>query len=161
MTVEDVIDAASVFSWEDNLDRIATAPDDDGETTLAEGRPKLIIAEDCDGMLKGEAVLSGPLGQLLGFTDGLTIHKVPSLVVLTTNLARHELPPALLRPGRCLSMIAFTPFSIPDARRWLDDPLAEFPDGEPTLAELLHRCGILHRDGTTEHSRYPVSGLYL
>ncbi len=160
MTVEDVIDAPSVFSWEDNLDRIATAPDDDG-TALGEGRPKLIIAEDCDGMLKGDAVLSGPLGQLLGFTDGLTIHKVPSLVVLTTNLGRRELPPALLRPGRCLSMIEFTPFSIPDARRWLDDPSAEFPDGEPTLAELLHRSGILYRDETVDHSRYSRPGLYL
>jgi hypothetical protein len=161
VAVEDVIDAPSVFSWEDNLDRIATAPDDDGETSPAEGRPKLIIAEDCDGMLKGEAVLSGPLGQLLGFTDGLTIHKVPSVVVLTTNLARHELPPALLRPGRCLSMIEFTTFSIADARRWLDDPSAEFPDGEPTLAELLHRSGVLHRDQTAEHSRYSITGLYL
>jgi hypothetical protein len=161
MTVEDVIDASSVFSWEDNLDRIATAPDDDDGASLTEGRPKLIIAEDCDGMLKGEAVLSGPLGQLLGFTDGLTIHKVPSLVVLTTNLSRRELPPALLRPGRCLSMIEFTPFSIADARRWLDDPSAEFPDGEPTLAELLHRSGILYRDETAERSSYSRSGLYL
>jgi SpoVK/Ycf46/Vps4 family AAA+-type ATPase len=161
MTVEDVIDAPSVFSWEDNLDRIATAPDDDNESSPPAQRPKLIIAEDCDGMLKGEAVLSGPLGQLLGFTDGLTIHRVPSLVVLTTNLGRHELPPALLRPGRCLSMIEFTPFSIPDARRWLDDPTAEFPDGEPTLAELLHRSGALHRDQTPEHARYPMSSVYL
>jgi SpoVK/Ycf46/Vps4 family AAA+-type ATPase len=160
MTVEDVIDASSVFSWEDNLDRIATAPDDDHETSV-EGRPKLIIAEDCDGMLKGDAVLSGPLGQLLGFTDGLTIHKVPSLVVLTTNLSRRELPPALLRPGRCLSMIEFTPFSIADARRWLGDPSAEFPDGEPTLAELLHRSGALYQDQTAEHARYSRSGLYL
>ncbi|MDQ1424019.1 MAG: hypothetical protein QOD72_1517 [Acidimicrobiaceae bacterium] len=161
MTIEDVIDAPSVFSWEDNLDRIATAPDDDSETSIPASRPKLIIAEDCDGMLKGEAVLSGPLGQLLGFTDGLTIHRVPSLVVLTTNLARRELPPALLRPGRCLSMIEFTTFSIPDARRWLDDPSAEFPDGEPTLAELLHRSGVLHRDQTADQSRYPLSGLYI
>jgi hypothetical protein len=161
MTVEDVVDAPSVFSWEDNLDRIATAPDDNSETSLPAGRPKLIIAEDCDGMLKGEAVLSGPLGQLLGFTDGLTIHRVPSLVVLTTNLARHELPPALLRPGRCLSMIEFTTFSVADARRWLDDPSAEFPDGEPTLAELLHRSGALHRDQTADQSRYTMSGQYL
>jgi ATPase family associated with various cellular activities (AAA) len=161
MTVEDVIDAPSVFSWEDNLDRIATALEDDSATSSAEARPKLIIAEDCDGMLKGEGVLSGPLGQLLGFTDGLTIHKIPSLVVLTTNLARHELPPALLRPGRCLSMIEFTTFSITEARRWLDDPSAEFPDGEPTLAELLHRSGVLHRDQTADHSRYPMSGLYI
>jgi hypothetical protein len=161
MTVEDVIDAPSVFSWEDNLDRIATAPDDDIESSLPAHRPKLIVAEDCDGMLKGEAVLSGPLGQLLGFTDGLTIHRVPSLVVLTTTLARPELPPAHLRPGRCLSMIEFTTFSIPDARRWLDDPSAEFPDGEPTLAELLHRSGVLHRDQTADQSRYSMSGLYL
>jgi hypothetical protein len=161
MSIEDVIDAPSVFSWEDNLDRIATAPDDDRQPSLPARRPKLIIAEDCDGMLKGEAVLSGPLGQLLGFTDGLTIHRVPSLVVLTTNLTRRELPPALLRPGRCLSMIEFTTFSIPDARRWLDDPSAEFPDGEPTLAELLHRCGALHRDQTADQSRYPMSGLYI
>jgi len=161
MTIENVVDAPSVFSWEDNLDRIATAPDDYGEMSRPARRPKLIVAEDCDGMLKGEAVLSGPLGQLLGFTDGLTIHSVPSLVVLTTNLTRRELPPALLRPGRCLSMIEFTTFTIPDARRWLNDPSAEFPDGEPTLAELLHRCGALHRDQTADHSRYARSGLYL
>lgn len=74
---------------------------------------KLIVAEDCDDYLAppSGAGVRGPLSQLLNLTDGLFGQGSNAIVLLTTNAPVERIHPAITRPGRCLSNLAFTRLS--------------------------------------------------
>jgi energy-coupling factor transporter ATP-binding protein EcfA2 len=166
ISAELVSDGDNVFSGASLLDQVVLTPayhhhpstTTSFHATSPQRRPKLIIVEDCDSLVREKSQLSST-GGLLGMTDGLARQEAPILVLVTTNLARHELAPALLRPGRCLSLIEFPRFTIREARSWLGDPTAQFPDGEPTLAELLQHAGRLERLETP--TQVVNTGMYL
>jgi hypothetical protein len=110
----------------------------------ADGRWRLIVAEDCDEYLRSDAkARSGAsLGRLLNLCDGILGHGLKVLVLLTTNEDVGRLHPAITRPGRCLSQVEFEPLGPAEAARWLGTGAAEAP---LTLAQLYalreHRPG--------------------
>ncbi|SEL61602.1 ATPase family associated with various cellular activities (AAA) [Blastococcus sp. DSM 46786] len=102
-----------------------------------DGKWRLVIAEDCDEYLRSDAKLraGASLGRLLNLCDGILGHGLRVLVLLTTNEDVGRLHPAITRPGRCLSQVAFEPLTAAEARRWLGSG-ATAPEGPMTLAEL-------------------------
>ena len=128
-----------------------------------EDRPdlwRLLIAEDAD-LYVGDAssTKENPaLDRLLNVGDGLLAQGQRVLVLLSTNNKVSSLPPALTRPGRCLSVHEFLPFEPKEARAWLGDG-AKGVTRSMTLAELYEKRGNATRIGApTETTR---SGIYL
>jgi hypothetical protein len=109
-------------------------------------RWRLLILEDCDELIHGEAkhAAGQGLSRLLNLTDGMLGQGRDVLVAITTNEDLTRLHPAVIRPGRCLAQIEVGPLSAAEARRWLaaetaGDGAADAaigPDGA-TLAELV------------------------
>lgn len=134
------------------------------ETTTpptSQGHPwRLIIAEDSDEYLRSSArrEAGAALGRLLNLTDGMLGQGTRTLVLLTTNEPLSELHPALVRPGRCLAEIEFTPFSAQEAHEWL--AAAARPPGPSTLAELLEIRGDLTSLSARQATEQPA-GMYL
>ena len=109
-------------------------PDDPYRVRRA--RQRLIVAEDCDGLLASLQGQVGPaLARLLNFTDVLSAGAAESFVLITTNQPVHRLHPALVRPGRCLALVEFASFDEHEANRWLPGD-ATTVRGRQTLAEL-------------------------
>lgn len=102
---------------------------------------RLIAAEDADQFVEtrnGEHVrhkIAQGMSELLNACDGLAGETQEALMLVTTNLAITQIDPAILRPGRCLKVIEFRPFSQAEAREWLG-PEAGAIKGERTLAQL-------------------------
>jgi len=121
---------------------------------------RLLIAEDAD-LYVGDAssTKENPaLDRLLNVGDGLLAQGQRVLVLLSTNNKVSSLPPALTRPGRCLSVHEFLPFEPKEARAWLGDG-AKGVTRSMTLAELYEKRGNATRIGApTETTR---SGIYL
>ena len=124
-------------------------------------RAKLIVAEDVDPSLLTEQQTDGAggLARLLGLTDGLLASATDAIVLLTTNARRHQIAPALQRPGRCLALVEFGPLSVNDANDWLPSDVASVTE-PTTLAELYHRAGLVDRIGTTDTTS-SSTGTYL
>lgn len=127
-----------------------------GPTLWRAGQPaamwSLLIAEDCDEFLRASARMDAgaALGRLLNLADGILGQGFNILVLLTTNEERFGLHPAVIRPGRCLAEIEFTPFPVHEARRWLQGGATV--GGPCTLAELFRRRSdradhVRRRDG--------------
>ncbi len=109
------------------------------------GRPwRLLIIEDADALLKSRTFdgFKTPLDHLLNLTDGMLGQGTKVIILLTTNAKVSNLPPALVRPGRCLSLIEFAPFTARQAREWLGQPVC-VTNGGATLARLFElRSGL-------------------
>lgn len=124
----------------------AAAPHANPTLTRA-GRPeavwRLLIAEDCDEYLRASARrdAGAALGRLLNLADGILGQGMNVLVLLTTNEEISELHPALVRPGRCLATVHFSPFDVREAAEWLGENVGQ----SMTLAELLEHRGDLAR----------------
>jgi len=97
----------------------------------------LIVAEDCDEYLRPQArgQAGASLGRLLNLTDGLLGRGMKVLVLLTTNEPLGRLHPAITRPGRCLDVTEFTPFTATEAASRLQRPVSE----AMTLAEIYEQ----------------------
>jgi hypothetical protein len=113
----------------------ADADDDDDDSGP---RWRLLILEDCDELISGQAKeTSGQaLSRLLNLTDGLLGQGRRVLVAITTNEDLYRLHPAVVRPGRCLAQIEVGPFPPAEAAAWLTGTGARKPSGPATLAEL-------------------------
>jgi hypothetical protein len=126
-----------------------------GEDEENRRRWRLLLLEDCDELIRGEAkATSGQaLSRLLNLTDGLLGQGRDVLVAITTNENLASLHPAVIRPGRCLAQIEVGPLPRAEALAWLDregaDPArlaaaklgrtagASSAIGGVTLAELI------------------------
>ncbi|TDB76591.1 ATP-binding protein [Actinomadura sp. KC216] len=130
-----VLDPEALFGTPSYLLEVAVGDDED------EGRWRLLILEDCDELIRGEAKQSTGQGlsRLLNLTDGMLGQGRDVLVAITTNEDLAMLHPAVVRPGRCLAQIEVGPLSRAEAVSWLDGTDAapgEIGDGGATLAEL-------------------------
>ncbi|MFI6484987.1 DUF5925 domain-containing protein [Nonomuraea sp. NPDC050663] len=133
-----------------------------GEEAENKGRWRLLLLEDCDELIRGEAkAASGQaLSRLLNLTDGLLGHGRDVIVAITTNEDLARLHPAVARPGRCLAQIEVGPLGGEETARWLtangmpDDAVT----APATLAELIAVRDGQGLDGErTAHS----PGMYL
>jgi hypothetical protein len=142
---------------------LTTAPDTSvGPTLNRAARPetvwRLLIAEDTDEYLRASARrdAGAALGRLLNLADGILGQGLNTLILLTTNEESARLHQALVRPGRCLSAVEFTPFDARDATAWLGSPV----HAPMTLAALLEERGDLSRLSTREDT-LATTGQYL
>ncbi|WP_242884492.1 DUF5925 domain-containing protein [Actinomadura litoris] len=131
-----VLDPEALFGTPSYLMEVAV-----GDEEEKDRRWRLLILEDCDELIRGEAKQSTGQGlsRLLNLTDGMLGQGRDVLVAITTNEDLARLHPAVVRPGRCLAQIEVGSLTRDEATAWLADseaPAAEIgPDGA-TLAEL-------------------------
>ena len=132
-----------------------------GEDESAGGRWRLLLLEDCDELIRGQAKheTGQALSRLLNLTDGLLGQGRNVLVGITTNEDLERLHPAVVRPGRCLARIEVGPLTRAEAVGWLGTSEGVGREGA-TLAELYAL-----RRGTTAAIPTPTTphadGLYL
>ena len=131
-----VVDPETLFNDPSYLMEVIIGDDDDGE---ADGRWRLLLLEDCDELIGGDAKRSSgqALSRLLNLTDGLLGQGRHVLVAITTNEDLRSLHPAAIRPGRCLAQVEVGSFPAAEAAAWLDQP--ESGVGVMTLADLYAR----------------------
>ncbi|MEU5995546.1 DUF5925 domain-containing protein [Spirillospora sp. NPDC047418] len=134
-----VLDPEALFGTPSYLMEVAVGDDHDENR-----RWRLLILEDCDELIRGEAKQSTGQGlsRLLNLTDGMLGQGRDVLVAITTNEDLAMLHPAVVRPGRCLAQIEVGRLTRPEALTWLDDSDADAPPAEigadgATLAELV------------------------
>ncbi|MFG3283516.1 DUF5925 domain-containing protein [Streptomyces sp. NPDC048111] len=131
--VDCVLDPERLFNDVGYLMDIAIGEDDGN----AKGRWRLLLLEDCDELIRGEAkhTAGQALSRLLNLTDGLLGQGRNVLVGVTTNEDLERLHPAVVRPGRCLARIEVGPLTRTEAVGWLGAEEGVGHDGA-TLAEL-------------------------
>jgi Domain of unknown function (DUF5925)/ATPase family associated with various cellular activities (AAA) len=137
-----------------------------GEDEGSGGRWRLLLLEDCDELIRGEAknTAGQALSRLLNLTDGLLGQGRNVLVGVTTNEDLERLHPAVVRPGRCLARIEVGPLTRAESLAWLESAEGAWEgtvDREgATLAELYAmRRGTSPASVPPQHS--PSAGLYL
>jgi hypothetical protein len=153
--VDCVLDPERLFGDPAYLMSVALGSGDDDEP-----RWRLLMLEDCDELVRGEAKASAgqQLSRLLNLTDGLLGQGRNALIAITTNEDLASLHPAVVRPGRCLASIEVGRLPYPEAVGWLGTPTGIGPDGA-TLAELYAlKTGARP---VTVAAPTPATGLYL
>ncbi|SCF08909.1 DUF5925 domain-containing protein [Micromonospora mirobrigensis] len=132
--VDAVLDPDVLFGDAAYLSNIAVGDEDEEG---AGHRWRLLVLEDCDELIRGEAkqATGQALSRLLNLTDGLLGQGREVLVAITTNEDLTRLHPAVVRPGRCLARIEVGPLSYAEATGWLGTSAGVPPQGA-TLAEL-------------------------
>ncbi|GIE20457.1 DUF5925 domain-containing protein [Winogradskya humida] len=153
--VDCVLDPERLFSDPAYLMSVALGSGDDDEP-----RWRLLMLEDCDELISGEAKASAgqSLSRLLNLTDGLLGQGRNALIAITTNEDLTSLHPAVVRPGRCLASIEVGRLPYGEAVAWLGTSKGVGPDGA-TLAELYAlRTGA---QPVTVPPIPPSTGMYL
>lgn len=153
--VDCVLDPERLFSDPAYLMSVALGSGDEDEP-----RWRLLMLEDCDELISGEAKASAgqSLSRLLNLTDGLLGQGRHALIAITTNEDLASLHPAVVRPGRCLASIEVGRLPYAEAVAWLGSAGGVGSDGA-TLAELYAlRTGA--RPVTVPTSS-PSTGMYL
>ncbi|GAB7051717.1 DUF5925 domain-containing protein [Catenuloplanes indicus] len=131
--VDCVLDPERLFADPAYLMNVALGGDDEDGP-----RWRLLVLEDCDELIGGEAKMSSgqSLSRLLNLTDGLLGQGRNALIAITTNEDLASLHPAVIRPGRCLAQVEVGRLPRDEATAWLGRPDGIGPDGA-TLAELF------------------------
>jgi uncharacterized protein DUF5925/ATPase family protein associated with various cellular activities (AAA) len=153
--VDCVLDPERLFSDPAYLMSVALGSGDEDEP-----RWRLLMLEDCDELISGEAKASAgqSLSRLLNLTDGLLGQGRNALIAITTNEDLATLHPAVVRPGRCLASIEVGRLPYAEASAWLGSARGIGPDGA-TLAELYAlRTGA---EPVTIPKVAPTTGMYL
>ena len=132
-----VLDPEALFGTPSYLMEVAVGDDEDENR-----RWRLLILEDCDELIRGEAKQSTGQGlsRLLNLTDGMLGQGRDVLVAITTNEDLAKLHPAVVRPGRCLAQIEVGRLTQAESTAWLDGTdaaSAEIGADGATLAELV------------------------
>ncbi|MET0492459.1 MAG: DUF5925 domain-containing protein [Actinoplanes sp.] len=153
--VDCVLDPERLFGDPAYLMSVALGSGDDDEP-----RWRLLMLEDCDELISGEAKATAgqSLSRLLNLTDGLLGQGRNALIAITTNEDLASLHPAVVRPGRCLASIEIGRLPYAEATAWLGSAKGVGPDGA-TLAELYAlRTGA---QPVTVPVVPPATGMYL
>ncbi|MFI1017252.1 DUF5925 domain-containing protein [Streptomyces sp. NPDC020965] len=131
--VDCVLDPERLFNDVGYLMDIAIGEDEG----TAKGRWRLLLLEDCDELIRGEAkhTAGQALSRLLNLTDGLLGQGRNVLVGVTTNEDLERLHPAVVRPGRCLARIEVGALTRTESVNWLGTEEGLGREGA-TLAEL-------------------------
>jgi hypothetical protein len=158
-----VLDPEVLFGNPGYLMEVAVGTDGDEEEKR---RWRLLILEDCDELIRGEAKKSTGQGlsRLLNLTDGMLGQGRDVLVAITTNEDLTHLHPAVVRPGRCLAQIEVGPLSQAEATGWLgENPAATRIGAEgATLAELVAMRNGERKIATKDQARNAEdTGFYL
>lgn len=165
--VDCVLDPEVLFTSPGYLMEVAVGEENGGDQSNKR-RWRLLILEDCDELIRGDAKSSTgqALSRLLNLTDGMLGQGRDVLVAITTNEDIARLHPAVVRPGRCLAQIEVGPLSRTEAAGWLHGAGVETSDGAvgpegATLAELVAlRKGERH--ATAHRQQAPsTTGFYL
>jgi hypothetical protein len=103
--------------------------DDDGPETPAEKQWRVIVLEDTGELLSKTAKreTGQGLSRLLNVCDGMVGQGLSIMVLITSNEDIGAMHEAVTRPGRCISNVEFTPFSLKDAREWMQNHDSEYP----------------------------------
>ena len=118
---------------------------------------RIIVIEDADQIVERQGTRPMSISRLLNISDGVVGASNDSIILLTTNAAPEELDRALLRPGRCLATVEFSPFDVAAARERLGP--GHLVDTPLTIAEIYQRLGTTIK---IESELEPLSlGLYL
>ncbi|WP_443089302.1 DUF5925 domain-containing protein [Yinghuangia sp. ASG 101] len=153
-----VLDPEALFGDTGYLMDVAigrTGEEEESEHT----RWRLLVLEDCDELIRGEAKRSTgqALSRLLNLTDGLLGQGRNVLVAITTNESLGQLHPAVVRPGRCLAQIEVGPMDHQEASAWLGT--GRGVGSSATLAELY---ALKNGAAPVEAQRAPIGdGMYL
>lgn len=153
--VDCVLDPERLFADPAYLMSVALGGGDDDEPNW-----RLLMLEDCDELISGEAKASAgqSLSRLLNLTDGLLGQGRNALIAITTNEDLASLHPAVVRPGRCLASIEVGRLPYAEAVGWLGTSAGVGSDGA-TLAELYAlRTGA---QPVTVPKAPPATGMYL
>jgi len=153
--VDCVLDPERLFADPAYLMSVALGSGDDDEP-----RWRLLMLEDCDELISGEAKASAgqSLSRLLNLTDGLLGQGRNALIAITTNEDLASLHPAVVRPGRCLASIEVGRLPYAEAAAWLGRSHDIGPNGA-TLAQLYAlKTGA--QPVTVPHTP-PSTGMYL
>ncbi|GIF17751.1 hypothetical protein Ate02nite_04810 [Paractinoplanes tereljensis] len=153
--VDCVLDPERLFSDPAYLMSVALGSGDEDEP-----RWRLLMLEDCDELISGEAKASAgqSLSRLLNLTDGLLGQGRNALIAITTNEDLATLHPAVIRPGRCLASIEVGRLPYAEAAAWLGSARGIGPEGA-TLAELYAlKTGA---EPVTIPKTVPTTGMYL
>ncbi|TDE22871.1 AAA family ATPase [Actinomadura sp. 6K520] len=155
-----VLDPEALFGTPSYLMEVAVGNDEDENR-----RWRLLILEDCDELIRGEAKQSTGQGlsRLLNLTDGMLGQGRDVLVAITTNEDLARLHPAVVRPGRCLAQIEVGRLTQAEAAAWLDGTDAspdEIGADGATLAELAALRKGERRPDTGE-APMSATGFYL
>ncbi|MCA1219249.1 DUF5925 domain-containing protein [Streptomyces sp. 8L] len=160
--VDCVLDPERLFNDVGYLMDIAIGEDDTGG-----GRWRLLLLEDCDELIRGEAkhAAGQALSRLLNLTDGLLGQGRNVLVGVTTNENLERLHPAVVRPGRCLARIEVGGLTHAESVAWLERDAVPWEgtvarDGA-TLAELYAMRRGRGRLPAAPAPRAEEAGLYL
>ncbi|GAA0538438.1 hypothetical protein GCM10010172_19640 [Paractinoplanes ferrugineus] len=153
--VDCVLDPERLFNDPAYLMSVALGSGDEDEP-----RWRLLMLEDCDELISGEAKASAgqSLSRLLNLTDGLLGQGRNALIAITTNEDLASLHPAVVRPGRCLASIEVGRLPYAEASEWLGSPSGIGSEGA-TLAQLYAlRTGA---QPVTVPTTTPPTGMYL
>jgi SpoVK/Ycf46/Vps4 family AAA+-type ATPase len=105
------------------LDQSREDMDDEAPETAScqSERWRLLVLEDTGELLAADAKERGGQGlsRLLNLVDGLIGQGLRILVLVTGNEPLRRLHPAVSRPGRCVSIVEFHPFTADQAAEWL------------------------------------------
>ncbi|GIJ51736.1 hypothetical protein Val02_86220 [Virgisporangium aliadipatigenens] len=139
-----VLDPERLFNTPGYLAEAALGDEDDPEEGKRR-RWRLLLLEDCDELIMGDAKRSSgqALSRLLNVTDGMLGQGRDVLVAITTNEDVAKLHPAVTRPGRCLGQVHLDRLGPTQAQDWLGGPHRGVGPLGATLAELYAL-----RDGT-------------
>jgi hypothetical protein len=142
-----VLDPEALFGTPSYLMEVAVG-DEDEDGDGDERRWRLLILEDCDELIRGEAKQSTGQGlsRLLNLTDGMLGQGRDVLVAITTNEDLARLHPAVVRPGRCLAQIEIGRLTRTESLAWLDD--ADGGDDADAGARS-EAASLIGRDGAT------------
>jgi len=145
-----VLDPEPVFSNAASLMQVVLDNEDSGSSKW-----RVLVIEDADEIVRADNDrTSQSLSRLLNIGDGIVGQGLKVLVLLTTNEPPSRLHPALTRPGRCLSEIAFRRFRHEEAAKaFPDHVIAASASGDLSLAEIL--------TGRREVESIERPGLYL
>jgi hypothetical protein len=120
------------------------AVEDDDESPPAEPRSRdkrwrLLVLEDAGELIGvgAPAEVGRAFARLLNIVDGLLGQGTRALILVTTNEPLGRLHPAVLRPGRAMAQLEFTPLSSAEASAWLNRRGVDRKlDSPATIAEL-------------------------
>jgi len=103
------------------------------------GRILFILEDSVSALLTESRGKEGsPVSKLLNLTDGLLTRARNDLFLITFNEAIEQLDPAIIRPGRCMAHVIFTPLDQEEAAVWLNahgSPTSGIPT-PATIAQL-------------------------
>lgn len=137
-----VLDPEIMLSGTQYLMRVLASPNSPRLKSLKVTVPRrLIVLEDAGefvGIDAREQTGSG-ISRLLNMSDGMFGNGRTPIVIITTNEPVAMLHPAILRPGRCRSVVEFGPVPKAQAQAWLAKQghvAGNSPNRDMSIAEL-------------------------